>query len=356
MAESSAQDRHVHGAHGRPPTRAERWEAAKRSPLLPATVLVFIVALVAGLFAWSYTYAFANPMPRKVPTAVVGPVNATHGAVFLAGMEKALDASLDVHRYARYAGAKDAVEEQKVFAIFDVRQERKVTLDVSSASGASVAELLEQAAPVVARAVGTDVVVRDINPNQRGDPRGLAIFYISLAAVVVGFVGAIQMSVHAKALNPGVRIAFTLAYSLLGAFAIAAMVDWLLHAIDLPFVRAWLTLTLTMFTAGMVFLMFMVLIGRWAIIPTWGLMVLIGNPSSGGAVSWPLLPPFLGAIGRWLPPGATISAIHTEVYFAGHPHAFPFLVLAGWALVSTIVFWVREHRRPGRRIAAAHSA
>ncbi|MEV5473067.1 ABC transporter permease [Streptomyces sp. NPDC052207] len=355
MPESEAHDTGGHGAHRRPPTRAERWQAARRSPFLPATVLVFIIAVVAGLFAWSYTYAFSDPVPHRVPVAVVAPHGTARGAAFLAGMEKALNASLDVHGYPDYAQARNAVEEQTVFAIFDVRQERTVTMDVSSASGASVAQVLEQAAPVVGQKVGTDVTVRDIKPNQRGDPRGLAIFYIALAAVVLGFVGAIQMNVHAKELTPGQRIVFTVAYSLLGAFTIAAVVDWLLHAVDLPFVSAWLTLALTMFAAGMVFLMFAVLIGRWAIIPTWGLMVLIGNPSSGGAVSWPLLPPLLGAVGRWLPTGAAISAIHTEVYFTGRLHAFPFLVLAGWALVASTVFWLFKHRHPGYRSAVERS-
>ncbi|MZG00995.1 ABC transporter permease, partial [Streptomyces sp. SID5614] len=46
-----------HGAHGRPLTLRERWEAYKSSPFLPATVLVLIVAAAAGLFAGSYTYA-----------------------------------------------------------------------------------------------------------------------------------------------------------------------------------------------------------------------------------------------------------------------------------------------------------
>lgn len=46
------------------------------------------------------------------------------------------------------------------------------------------------------------VKVTDVKPLQRGDPRGLALFYISLAAVIIGFVGAIQLSVHAKGLTP----------------------------------------------------------------------------------------------------------------------------------------------------------
>ncbi len=45
-----------------------------------------------------------------------------------------------------------------------------------------------------------------------------------------------------------------------------------------------------------------VLIGRWAIIPTWLLFVILGNTSSGGAVAPPLLPPPYAFIGRFLPP------------------------------------------------------
>lgn len=265
-------------------------------------------------------------------------------------MEKALDTAVKIRPYGTVAEARTAVEEQRVFAIVDVRKgERAVVLDLSSASGASVAEVLAEAAPAVGLQTGVAVTVRDINPLQEGDPRGLAIFYISLAAVITGFVGAIQLSVHARALTPVERIACTALYALLGGLAIAATVDWLLGALDLPFVESWLILALTMFTSGMVFTMFNTLVGRWAMLPTWGLMVLLGNPSSGGAVSWPLLPSPLGLIGRWLPPGGSVNAQHTAVYFAGHQHAFPFLVLAGWAVVSCGVFWNWRHRHPGGR-------
>lgn len=346
-----------HGEHGRRVGWPERWATFKQSPFLPATVLVFILAAAAGLFAGSYTYAMADPTPRQVPTAVVGAARATQGEAFLKGMEKALDASVEVHRYDSVAAAREAVEQQEVFAILDVRPGERVELDVSGASGASVAELLAKTATKVGGTLGVPVTVHDLNPLQPGDPRGLAIFYISLAAVIIGFVGAIQLSVHARELNPVERIAFTLAYALLGAFAIAAVVDWWLGALDLPFVQSWLILSLTMFTSGMVFTMFNTLVGRWSMIPTWGLMVLLGNPSSGGAVSWPLLPSVLGHIGRWLPPGASVNAQHTAVYFNGHQHAFPYLVLAAWALVASAVFWVWRHRHPGgRESRPAHAA
>ncbi|MGC5038657.1 ABC transporter permease [Streptomyces sp. DT190] len=332
------------------PAPSGRWARFRATPWWPATVLVFILAAAAGMFAGSYTYTMADPTPHQLPTAVVGSYDEARGRAFLAGLGKALNSSMRTSVYDSRAAALRAVDEQRVFAVFELRDDgRRVLLDVSSASGASVAELLEQAAPAVGRATGVRVTVRDVNPLQDGDPRGLAIFYISLAAVIIGFVGAIQLSVHARALTPPERIAFTAAYALLGGLAIAAAVDWLLGALDLPFAQSWLILALTMFASGMTFTMFNTLVGRWAMLPTWGVMVLLGNPSSGGAVSWPLLPSPLGVIGRWLPPGASVNAQHTAVYFARHQHAFPFLVLAGWALVSCAVFWTWRHRHPGGR-------
>ncbi|MBY8877427.1 ABC transporter permease [Actinacidiphila acidipaludis] len=327
------------------------WKAFRASPFLPACVLVLLIAGAAGLFAGSYTYAFANPTPRSIPTAVTGvPMSQFQRARFVAAMEQALGASLDLHAYPDFAAAADAVESQRVFAILqEPGPVPNPRLYVSSASGASVAQLLAETAPRVAASIGVPITVQDLKPLQRGDPRGLAVFYISLAAVILGFVGAIQLSVHARGLNPAERIAFTLAYSMLGGFAIAAIVDWGLGALRLPFAESWAILLFTMFTSGMVFTMFNTLVGRWAMLPTWGLMVLLGNPSSGGAVSWPLLPSLLGFIGRWLPPGASVNAQHTAVYFGGHQHAFPFLVLTAWAAGSTAVFLGWRHRHPGGR-------
>ncbi|MEV5240768.1 ABC transporter permease [Streptomyces cinnamoneus] len=331
------------------PRSGERWRAFRHSPFFPATVLVLIVAAAAGLFAGSYTYAMANPTPHSVPTAVTGvPASEVKRAEFVQGMEEALGAELTLHHYETYEAARNAVDEQRVYAIL---QERPGTaeLDVSGASGATVAQLLAETAPRVGKAMGVPVTVRDVNPLQKGDPRGLALFYITLAAVIVGFVGAIQFSVHARELNPAERIACTAGYALLGGFTIAAVVDWALGALRLPFAESWLILALTMFTSGMVFSMFNTLIGRWAMLPTWGLLVLLGNPSSGGAVSWPLLPSLLGEIGRWLPPGASVNAQHTAVYFGGHQHVFPFAVLTAWSALSCAVFWTWRHRHPGGR-------
>ncbi|GDY55345.1 hypothetical protein SVIO_059680 [Streptomyces violaceusniger] len=254
-----------------------------------------------------------------------------HGAVplkrFLAGMEQALNASLRLHPYPTYAKARWSLEEQRVFAVLQVRG-RGVRMDVASAAGATVAQVLGQAAGKVGRVSGVPVTVKDVKPLQPGDPRGLAVFYISLAATIFGFFGAIQLSVNAAALNPAERIAFMIAYALLGGFTIAVIVDQGLGALRLPFPESWAILALTMFTSGLVFSMFNVLFGRWALIPTWGLMVLLGNPSSGGAVSWPCSPPSSArsAAGSRRAPRSTPSTLRST----SAPTSTPFRSWCWW--------------------------
>ncbi|OEU96294.1 hypothetical protein AN216_21595 [Streptomyces oceani] len=327
------------------------WAAYRAGPFFPATMLALILTAAAGLFAGSYTYAMADPTPNDLPVAVVSKsaLNDGKSARFLAGLEKALDSEMDLRRMRSYEDAQSAVEDQRVFAVLRFPSDQSVKLGVASAAGDSVAQVLTETAPQVAETTGVRLSIDDLKPLDRGDPRGLALFYISLAAVIIGFVGAVQLNVHAKGLNPPERIAFTALYSLMGGFVIHAVVRWLLDAVALTFPLSWVILSLTMFASGMVFTMFNTLFGRWAIIPTWGLMVLLGNPSSGGAVSWPLLPSPLGEIGRWLPPGASVNAQHTAVYFPEAQHPGPYLVLAGWAILSCAVFWIWRHRHPGGR-------
>ncbi|WP_049568262.1 membrane protein [Streptomyces sp. SBT349] len=318
--------------------------AFRHSPYAPAVVVGLLVAGSAGLFAGSYIYAMANPTPHDVPVAVVGEPD----PAFLRALEHGLDASLDRRRYGSRPQAVDAVEDQKVFAI--VAERRGVMeVDTVSAAGSEVAMVLAKGARAAAKRAGTEVRVRDLKPLNRGDPRGLALFYVTIAAVIVGFLGAVQLGFNASALTPRERVLFIAGYAVLGGFSIVGVVGWVTDAVGLPFLTSWGILSLTMFTSGMIFTMFNTLVRRWAILPTWVLMVMLGNPSSGGAVSWPLLPSLLGTIGRWLPPGAAVNALHNAVYFPGHQHAQPYVVLAAWAALSLTVFAIWRRRHPGGR-------
>ncbi|MDX3357340.1 ABC transporter permease [Streptomyces sp. ME01-24h] len=310
----------------------------------PAVVITLLLAVGAGLFAGSYSLAMAHPTPHHVPIGVVD--DSPQLQRFVAGMDSGLSTRLVQRRFATRADAVDAVDRQRVFAVAQTRAGGgTVSFDLVPAAGASVARVLAAAAPAAAAQAGVRLSLGDLRPLQPGDPQGLAIFYITLAAVIVGFLGAVQLTVHASELRPLERFATIVVYSALGGLAIVAVVDWGLHVLRLPFPESWAILTLTMVTSGLVFTAFYMLFGKWAILPTWLLMVLLGNPSSGGAVSWLLLPQPLGAVGRWLPPGASVNAQHNAIYFEGNQYAFPYLVLLGWAVAAAAIAWVWRRRR-----------
>ena len=328
------------------PDLPTRWVAFRNSVYFTAAVLVVILTIGAGLFAASYTYAMANPEPKAVPVAnVVGFDVPERQEEFLKGIQRVLDASLIPIRYDSWDAARYGIEHQEVHGVIGPT-ERGVELAVTSAGGYQVAQLLTDAGRAVGNDLGVEVEIRDLTPLQDGDPRGLALFYLTLASILIGFVGAMNLRAHAEELPPPGRLAFTAVYSSTGAFAIVGVVTGPLGAIDLPFAEAWAILALTAFTTGMVGTMFNTLFGRWGILPTWGLLVLIGNPSSGGVVSWPLLPFPFSVIGPWLPAGASIEALHTAVYFPDAQHPFPFLVLVVWSVFCASVFWIWRHRHP----------
>ena len=91
------------------------------------------------------------------------------------------------------------------------------------------------------------------------------------------------------------------------------------------------------------------LVGRWAIVPVWLFFVVLGNSSSGGAVSPPLLPGPFAFISQWLPSGATVTSLRDAIYFPGFQHARPVFVLAAWAATFFTAMLVAYRRTVGVR-------
>ena len=63
-------------------------------------------------------------------------------------------------------------------------------------------------------------------------------------------------------------------------------------------------------------------------------LMILGLPASGGAVTHELQPGFYAALSQWLPPGAALTAIRNVQYFDWAGTLQPLLTLAGWALLG----------------------
>ena len=242
------------------------------------------------------------------------------------------------HPYRSVPSALHAIDEQKTYAALDLTAS-KPTLYVASAAGASVARVLERI-----DAIDPLVRVVDVHPLAANDPTGVDIFYLMLVTTTIGFVTVFQVRGQVEDLSARHHISFVLILALAGSLVLTGVDGPLLHRPAGAYPEEWGILALHLVAVVSFASLMAALIGRWAIVPTWMFFVILGNTSSGGAVSPPLLPQPFDFLSRWLPSGATVTALRDAIYFRDYQHVRPLAVLAGWATGLFIVWLVVSHR------------
>jgi hypothetical protein len=312
--------------------RDHEWSALER-----ALVIASLAIVLGALFVTSYSLALGDPVPHDIDAALVGDPSGHERTV--EAVQEVGQGSLDFSRYPSVPAALHALAEEEVYAVLDLTSARP-RLYLASAAGASVARVLEQISTV-----DPSVRVVDAHPLGTHDPNGVEIFYLMLVATIVGFITVFQVRAQAAGLRLHHWSAFIVALAVAGSLVFALVDGPLLDRLDLPVLEAWGILALQLLAVSSFASLMLVLIGRWAIIPTWLFFVILGNSSSGGAVAPPLLPPPFDFLSQWLPSGATVTALREAVYFPGHQHIHPMAVLATWATGLFVAMAVVSHWR-----------
>jgi hypothetical protein len=298
-----------------------------------AALVIAIAVAMAALFAVSYSLALGRPTPHHVPAALV--VEPGARTALVAALQRETDGGLRLSPYPTARAAQRAIGRQRVYAAL-VLERGRARLLVASAAGTSVARLLGQVGPRAAARIGERLDVVDVRPLPAQDPQGLVAFYVTLAATILGFVTTFQLRANARDLSLRGWLGSVAALAVVGGLVLSVVTHPLIGAFRTGFLETWAALSAQTAVAALFNLTMLTLVGRWAIIPTWGVFVLIGNAASGGAVAPPLLPAFYEFAGRFLPTGATVEAIRNAVYFNGAQQSEPALVVALW-LVGTLV-------------------
>jgi hypothetical protein len=300
-----------------------------------------IAITMAAVFAVSYSLALGRPTPHHIPAGVVG--DPSRRPALVAALRAATQNGLELQHYPSVAAARQVIAEQRIYGALVLTRARP-ELFVASAAGTSVARLLEQAATHLPPSAGGPLQVVDLYPLPSSDPQGLVSFYVTLAATILGFVTMFQLRANAPGLSLRAWLICIAALAAAGGLILALVVDPLLGALHGPFLELWAALAAQVTAAALFNSAMLALVGRWAIVPTWGLFIAIGNASSGGAVAPPLLPAFYRFVGRYLPNGAAVETIRNAVYFRHHQHLEPILIEAAWIVGAFAVLMLAALR------------
>ncbi|KIF05460.1 membrane protein, partial [Streptomyces sp. RSD-27] len=293
-----------------------------------AAVLVLGVLALQLAFITSYIGAFHHPKPSGIPFAVAAPAEPV--AAQVAQRLGALPGKpLDPRPVADEATALAQVGNRDVDGALIVDPARpNDRLLVASGAGASLSQALEQIVGLAEKSRGRGVVVVDVAPAGRGDSRGLSSFYLVVGWCVGGYLCAAVLAVSAGARPANsaralIRLGALLLYALAAGLLGTVVAGPVLGALPGPVMALWGLGTLVVFAVGALTLALQGLAGVVGIGLAILLVVVLGNPSAGGAYPYPLLPPFWRAIGPALPPGAGTYAARSLTYFRGNGAAGP---------------------------------
>ncbi|MFI1017263.1 DUF3533 domain-containing protein [Streptomyces sp. NPDC020965] len=324
------------------PPRTRFADEVRDAVSLRAALLVIGVLALQLAFITSYIGAFHLPKPHEVPLAVVSPTGQLTDETVRRLSELRGD-PLDPRAVPDEATALRQIENRDVDGalIVDPRGTTDRLL-VASASGASLADALAEIVALTERERGRALDVVDVVPDAPGDARGLSSFYLVVGWCVGGYLcaailaisaGARPANAHRALIRLGVLLLYSIVAGLLGSVIAGPVLDALPGSLP----ALWGLGALLVFTVGAITLALQGLAGIIGIGLAILLVVVLGNPSAGGAYPYPLLPPFWRAIGPALPPGAGTFAARSISYFRGNGAGGPMLILAAWAVVGSAV-------------------
>ncbi|MET9345766.1 DUF3533 domain-containing protein [Streptomyces termitum] len=306
-----------------------------------AALLVVGVFALQLLFITSYVGALHNPKPVDVPFGVVAPERVADRLV--GQLEKLPGDPLDPRAVASADEARDKILNREIDGALVVDPAgRTDTLLVASGGGTVLSSALEKITTRVVATQQRTVRTVDVAPASPQDFDGLSAFYLVVGWCVGGYICAAILAISAGSRPANreravIRLGVLAVYSVLGGLGGAVIVGPILNALPGSVAALWGLGTLVVFAVGAATLALQSVFGIVGIGLAILLVVVLGNPSAGGAFPAPMLPPFWKAIGPALPPGAGTWAARSIAYFKGNDMTASMLVLSAWAVVGSAV-------------------
>ncbi|MFB7935102.1 MULTISPECIES: DUF3533 domain-containing protein [Streptomyces] len=302
-----------------------------------ATLLILGVIALQLLFIASYVGALHDPRLKDVPFGVVAPQAASAQAV--TRLERLPGSPLDPRALPDAASARDQIRNRDIDAALIIDPGGTDTLLVASGGGRVLASTLTTFVTTLEKSENRRFRTVDVIPSAAHDPNGLSSFYLVVGWCVGGYLGAAALAISAGAKpsnleRAAIRLAVMALVAIVGGLGGALIAGPILDALPGSTAALWGLGALIIFAVGAATLALQGIFGTIGIGLVILLVVILGNPSAGGALPPPLLPPFWKAIGPALPPGAGTWATRSIAYFENNAMTTALLVLAAWAVAG----------------------
>ncbi|MCD4526999.1 ABC transporter permease [Nocardioides sp. cx-173] len=325
-----------------------------RGSMIRAVAWVLGVLFLQFAFIFSYVAAFHDPTPHQLEVKVVAPPGGGSQAQQLVDELNRLSGDpLDASLADSESDAREDVRDGDEVAALVLRPDQSSDLLLVASGGGTSLE--EAATEVLTKVVGEQqrtLEKEDLVPLQSGDARGLTGFYLvvgwAVGAYLFPTVVALARGDRPRSIRmAALRLAALVPYALASGFGGALIVGPLLDAQTGHLWQLGLLGTAVSFSIAALAIGLEALFGVIGIGVTLLLIVIIGNPSAGGAFQAGVMPTFWRVVGDWIPTGAGVDGVRQIVYFDSDAMTRPLLVLAAYAVAGIVLTLLVSGR--GRR-------
>jgi hypothetical protein len=312
--------------------------------VIAAIGLAAVVVTIVLAFLWPSVTSSA----KNVPIVVAGPPAATDALV--GQLKDKVGDTFALDTVGDRSAAVAAIKERTAYGAIVVEGAAPEVLTASAASPIISAALtqvaaqlqgqLQAAADAQAKAAGISaptitVAVTDVVPLASTDTTGSGIAAASFPLLLGGLIGGVAITI---AMRGAVRRLTGLSiYAVVGGFGLVGVLQgWfgILQGDYFANVGA-VALALAAIAAPIIGATSVIGIRGIALGPV--IFLLFANPISSAIAPQEFLPGAWGAVGQWFPPGAGSTLLRDLSYFPGANTVFPWLVLAGWAVLGYLL-------------------
>jgi hypothetical protein len=289
-------------------------------------VLVGLALVIA--FTAVFVSGFHDPRPNGVEVGVVGSTAET--TAVRSALAHQAPGGFDVRSYTTEAAARAGLLDADVHGVL-LAGPRSDRVLVAGSYGSAPSQAIAEALQGAAAARGRPATVRDVESLPAHDSRGLSSLFTVFGTVMPSLLFGGLLAILGRPLPAVSRWAALLIYSALAGLAVAFSVDTLVGALTGHFwgiagVISLLALAVASLSYGLG-----QLLGPPGVAGAVLIAVLLGQSTSGGAITYEFQPGFHHALSQLLPNGAALTALRNTVYFGGSQTTTALLVLLAWA-------------------------
>lgn len=313
---------------------------AKKRP--PVIALILGLSAVMGLMLLAFAAPALHSGAKDLPLAVSGPAPAV--AQVTSALEKQAPGAFDVHTYATSQAAASAIKNRDAIGGLALSP-KGVTIQTASGAGAPYTNVLKGLGAQLS-AKGQHVNYTNLAPLPKADPTGAAMTSAGLPLIFGGMATA-ALSFFAFR-GQFRRRALTIAgVAVVGGMTAAAILHFWLDAIDGSYWKLAGAFVLGIAAISYTVIGFAKNLGAAGMGLGAVLMLFISNPLSGIATGPDWLPKPWGAIGQFLPVGASGHLLRSVAYFDGRGASQAIVVLTCWALGGLALLALGRRRNTG---------